>query len=546
LQGDPLAGTAAAFLDAGVSAVVAMQFSAQVEAANRFVGDLYTALAGEEQRPLDVAVRDARANRFFASDFVDAYQWGVPVLYLQSRQADLFAEVTPGQPQPDEAVPGLPQPSPSNVPPRAKPFLGRGEEMARVNFRLGRDRLVVLHGEGGIGKTALARELAEWHARRGTYPGGVAWVDLQASRTAEAIVEEVGVALAGEEFRRMSGDRAAWLGEYLRQRPALLVLDNFETVGRDPAVLGLVQEIPAPSAVLLTSRERVGGLARQGLPELRAQAGHALFVEWAVRSGWDGAGDGAQVREMCGVLDYMPLAIELVAPQAAELPLSVLLRRVRGSLAAVAADRPDLPKRHQSVEATLRLSYQGLSTEAQRLLARLAVFPGGVYPYEFQDPDGRTTDAIRAVCDLADWEPAAVELVGKGLLRLEGQRFVMHGLVRQYGLDRLEEAGERAEVERRAAEFFLVLAREARSLMGTDQARAALDVVEAERANLLWGQQWCVDCEEWDDAIAYGYALGQPLSTWGYWADSLLVIQRAVVAAESKGDKGHESALVHN
>ena len=364
LKGDPLAGTAAAFLDAGVPAVVAMQFSAQVEAANRFMGDLYAALASEERRPLDMAVRDARANRFFASDSLDAYQWGVPVLYLQSRETDLFAGVAPGQPQPDESVPGLPQPFPSNVPPRAKPFLGRGREMARVNFRLGRDRIVVLQGEGGIGKTALARELAEWHARRGTYPGGVAWVDLQTPRTVEAIVEEIGVVLAGEEFRRMSGDRAAWLREYLRQHPTLLVLDNFETVGQDPAALAFVQGVPEPSAVLITSREIVGGLARQGLPELEAQAGHALFVEWAVRSGWDGAGDGAQVREICRVLDYMPLAIELVAFKAAELPLSVLLRQVKGSLAAVAADRPDLPKRHQSVEATLRLSYQGLRTEA--------------------------------------------------------------------------------------------------------------------------------------------------------------------------------------
>jgi tetratricopeptide (TPR) repeat protein len=546
LKGDPLAATATAFLRAGVSAVVAMQFSAQVESVNRFVGDLYAALAGEERRPLDVAIRDARANRFFASDFVDAYQWGVPVLYLQSREADLFAGMTPGKPQPDEAVPGLPQPSPSNVPSRTKPFLGRGPEMAEVNFRLGRDRLVVLHGEGGIGKTALARELAEWHARRGTYSGGVAWVDLQTPRTAEAIVEEVGVALVGEEFRRMSGDRAAWLQEYLRQYHTLLVLDNFETVGRDPAVLGFVQGVSAPSAILLTSRERVGGLARQGLPELKAQTGHALFVEWAVRSGWDGAGDGARVREICGVLDYMPLAIELVAPQATELPLPVLLRRVKGSLAAVAADRPDLPPRHRSVEATLRLSYQGLSPEAQRLLARLAVFPGGAYPYEFQDPDGQATDAIRLVSDLADWEPAAVELVGKGLLRLEGQRYGMHGLVRQYGLERLEEAGERAEVERQAAEFFLALAQLSNSLMGTDQARAGLAMVETERANLLWGQEWHAEQEEWDGAIAYGYALGQPFSTWGYWADSLLVIQRAAAAAESKGDKGHQSALMSN
>jgi tetratricopeptide (TPR) repeat protein len=546
LKGDPLAGTAAAFLDAGVSAVVAMQFSAQVESMNRFVGDLYAVLAGEERRPLDVAVRDARSNRFFASDFVGAYQWGVPVLYLQSREADLFAGVTPSDPQPDEVVPGLPQPSPSNVPPRAKPFLGRGPEMAKVNFRLGRDRLVVLHGEGGIGKTALARELAEWHARRGTYPGGVAWVDLQTPRTAEAIVEEVGVALVGEEFRRMGGDRAAWLGEYLRQRPTLLVLDNFETVGQDPTVLGFVQGVPPPSAVLLTSRERVGGLARQGLREMSERTGHALFVEWAVRSGWDGAGDGAQVREMCRELDYMPLAIELVAPQAAELPLPVLLRRVKGSLAAVAADRPDLPKRHQSVEATLRLSYQGVSEEAQRLLARLAVFPGGAYPYEMQGPEGQVTEAIRVVCDLADWEPAAVELVGKGLLRLEGQRYGMHGLVRQYGLERLEEAGQRAEVERRAAEFFLELASFANSLMGTDQARAGLATVEAERANLLWGQQWHAEQEEWEPVIAYGYALEPVFDVGGFWADRVYVLQRGLEASERKGDQAEQGKFLHH
>ena len=381
-----------------------------------------------------------------------------------------------------------------NLPPRPQIFLGREREMVDTNRALlGKERVVVLRGEGGIGKTALAREVAAWQAERGRFPGGVAWVDLQTPRPLASIVEEIGAAVLGEAFRRAAADRAQLLREHLAGRATLIVLDNFETVRDDPLVLGFVGSLPAPSAAILTSRQRVRAGQVQRVRELKADDAAQLFIQWAGRAGWDGRGDGAQVQALCAELGYMPLAIELLAPQAAALTLATLLRRVQRSLAAVADERPGLPKRHQSVVAALGISYEGLSDGGKRFFPRLAVFPGGAWAYEFRTPDGAVSDAIRFVCGVDDWEPAAAELVDKGLARLEGQRYVLHPMVRRYGLELLERSGEREAVERRAAGFFLDLAEFASSVVGSEQARFGLAIVEAERANLLWGQEWWME-----------------------------------------------------
>lgn len=325
------------------------------------------------------------------------------------------------------------------------------------------------------------------------------------------------------------------------------MLDNFETVRDDPQVLGFVRSLPAPSAAILTSREAVRAGRTKWVRELEAGDAARLFTRWAQQAGWDGKGDGRQVETLCAELGHMPLAIELVAPQAASLPLATLLRRVRESLSAVADEWWDGMPRHRSVAAALQVSYDGLSDKAKRFFPCLAVFPSGANEL-----------SISEVCRVDDWEPAA-ELVNKGVARLEEQRYVLHPMVRRYRLELLEKSGEREAVERRAAEFFLALARFASSLVGTDEARLGLAMVEAERDNLLWGQGWWMEqgCrgqgskgaraqEAWERVIAYAYALQKPLDVGGYWAERRQVLERALEAARLKEDRREQASMAHN
>src|SRR5437667_4409839 len=50
-------------------------------------------------------------------------------------------------------------------------FSGRTRELLQIERWLMRGKLIVIHGFGGIGKTALAREAADWLTRTGMYQG---------------------------------------------------------------------------------------------------------------------------------------------------------------------------------------------------------------------------------------------------------------------------------------------------------------------------------------------------------------------------------------
>jgi hypothetical protein len=122
-------------------------------------------------------------------------------------------------------------------------FAGRWREMADVLELLlplppgisrpggaGR-RILTLTREGGIGKTSLAAELADWVAERGLFPGGVCEAACERFREpAQLLTRLLTVFGVAPEMQR--GDLHDLLGKAaavrLTDRPALLILDNLD------------------------------------------------------------------------------------------------------------------------------------------------------------------------------------------------------------------------------------------------------------------------------------------------------------------------------
>ncbi|HEY7032302.1 MAG TPA: NB-ARC domain-containing protein, partial [Thermomicrobiales bacterium] len=234
-------------------------------------------------------------------------------------------------------------------------FVGREREVAAVVDLLRRPgvRLVTLTGPGGVGKTRLAIRVAE-DAASG-FPDGIWFVELAPVRDPVLVASAVANGLGLRETADRSAEDA--VRDFLRQRRALLVLDNFEHVlAAGPSIAALLTACP-DLAVLATSRAvlRLSGEHAVAVPPLGlAPAGSTedeavrLFVARARAARHDfhlTAADVAAVAAICRRVDGLPLAIELAAARVRHLPPAALLAAMEQRLPMLTGGGRDLPAR---------------------------------------------------------------------------------------------------------------------------------------------------------------------------------------------------------
>ncbi len=379
---------------------------------------------------------------------------------------------------------------PTNLPGDLTTFIGRDEEVAAVGDELLVSRIVTLTGPGGSGKTRLA--LATARAVRARFPHGVWFVDLAGVRDPAQLEGSVAGSLGIRESADRTVDEA--LRTHLRERTALLVLDNLEQLLPDVAERVAVLVRGAPDLrVLATSREvlRISGERHHRVPPLEVDAAVGLFLDRARASRPDLALDAETIgaaRAIAERLGGLPLAVELAAARVRLLAPAQILERLGRALDLGGGAR-DLPERQRTLRSAIAWSHDLLSTEERRLFARLGVFASGFTPAgaaAIADPDGDLgMDVLDGLESLAD----------KSLVRVEpaigGEpRFGLHPLLREYALERLDDADERAQVERRFAAMCADIAAAARPwMLGADATEwlARLDVEDHNfRAAVDW------------------------------------------------------------
>jgi predicted ATPase len=365
-----------------------------------------------------------------------------------------------------EEFPPLKSLNNTNLPAAANALVGRGRELEELTAFLRRNevRLLTLTGAGGTGKTRLALEVAAELV--GEYPNGVFFVPLAPISDPSLVVPTIAQTLGVKEQAGEPLDRA--LSRELESKTMLLFVDNFEqVVGAAPDVAKLLERAPQLN-VLATSREplHLGAELEYAVPPLPDSEAVGLFRARAAN-----AEPPEAVAEICRRLDGLPLAIELAAARTKVLPPGKLLERLEQRLPLLVGKRRDVPARQQTLRATIAWSYDLLSSEEQRLFARLAAFAGGF-----------TLEAAEEICG-AELDTVS-SLVDKSLVRLSGDRFWMLETIREFAAERLGESGKPREWQLRHAEFFLALAEAAEpEFMGARQLEW-LQRLEVEHDNL--------------------------------------------------------------
>ncbi len=385
------------------------------------------------------------------------------------------------------------------LPAEVTSFVGRRQETAEVRRMLSTSRLVTLTGVGGVGKTRLALRVAD-DARR-AFPDGV-WLAELAELDNPALLAQ-GVTEALEIRDHSSRPAMDVLVDHLRDREALIVLDNCEHLLEDCARLADRLLRAAPRLRLLaTSRQVLGTAGEQslavpalGLPDARGPRPSLaalarcdavrLFVERAaaIVPGFRLDEDNRDAVELvCRRLDGIPLGIELAVVRLRALSVEQLLDRLDDRFRLLTTGSRTVLPRHRTLRALIDWSYE-LCGERERLLwARASVFAGSL-----------DLEAAEAVCsgegiDREEILDLVSGLVDKSILLREEHRAVvryrMLDTLRQYGRERLAASGEEASRLRLHRDYYRGLAADARAaLFGPAQVQW-FTRLQREHANL--------------------------------------------------------------
>ncbi|MBT8248644.1 MAG: hypothetical protein KJN81_00155 [Acidimicrobiia bacterium] len=428
------------------------------------------------------------------------------------------------------AIPGLPMSFPpirsvgstrNNLPASTSTLVGRSREMAEISDLLDQHRLVTVSGPGGIGKTRLALEIARQQLPR--YAHGVFMVDLAPVEDERLVLPVIGNSI-GVTDPSLTG-----IAGYLGDDPTLLFIDNFEQVIKASRDMGTMLQAARGLKILATSQlplriagERLYRLSPLGTDSSSTTSGSdaaKLFADraQAVDPSFRLEDHVHAVENLVGVLDGLPLAVELAAARINLMSPTEIAKRLTTGMGLLAGGASDAPERHRSVRAAIKWSYDLLAPVSQETLQRLSQFRGGM-TLDAAETVGHigTTDALTTIADLVDHGLLMRDTAG-----LSSSRFRMLEPIRLFAEETALTSGALPAIAAAHAAHFCDLASTAGVELEGERLPFWLAVLEEEFDNLR-------------ATLGFYESAGDPVSGLGILGDTWRFFQ----------GKGHLSELV--
>ncbi len=316
-------------------------------------------------------------------------------------------------------------------------FQGRAHELHELERRLRRERGFVLHAMGGMGKTALATEAADWWTRSGLFRDGACFVSFEQFTNAERVVQVLGAYCEGPRFDQLpASEQRRRAVELFHERELLLVWDNYESVlpqfnagagpGGSPYTdeerrrLGdLFHDLTSGDGkgrLLVTCRPGDTGLPGAHRKEIQglARADSLWLLHRILERDGLSLDDARLTREALDpLLDDLadhPLSLELVGPHLRTLRPEAIRADFAKLLHKFKQEAPE--ERNTSLLASLEFSRRHLTPASRDALPWLGLFSGGVFEDNFLDVSQIAPDA---------WEPIRTELQCIALIKVEDE-----------------------------------------------------------------------------------------------------------------------------
>lgn len=406
---------------------------------------------------------------------------------------------------------GLPK---HNLPFQTIPFVGRERLENDIEQYLQNPgcRLLTLTGPGGSGKSRLAIEVARKHLK--AFPDGAYFVRLAECEANAEIVPMIAKVL-GFSFSKYKDSgiqsegvqnvpqKQQLLG-YLHDKTILLILDNFEHLlsGVD-LLIDLLEAIPHIQ-LLVTSRIRLNILHEYicpvpglDLPEgyipLDVEDADELLKYGAVRFFVQCAQmttpsfqlkreNIAHVLHICQAMRGMPLGILLATAWLPVLDPQEICTEIDQNFDFLETTLYGLPERQRSMRAVFNHTWKLLSSREQGILQGLSIFRGGF---------SRQAASVVAGASLPDIKTLASKwLVERDHLG----RFILHELLRQYLVEKLDEdpSAKNKLNEKHLMFFTNFLQERSGDLEGNDPKQAVAEI-GSEIDNIRAAWNWALD-----------------------------------------------------
>jgi len=391
----------------------------------------------------------------------------------------------------------VPLPSPS--------LIGREREIGEVIALLSRNdggSIVTISGVGGVGKTTLARAVAD----RWNDDHFVVFVELASINRPDLMVSAIASALGIKESP--GTPLLDSLKASLSTRPYFLLLDNFEQIASaGPSLSELVDPVSSNLKLLVTSRvplhvpaETVFTLQPLPVPvgtslpvdELAGCESVRLFTERSrmVQPQFElTSGNLADVAGICRKLNGLPLAIELAAARMNFMSPAVVLKRLE-KLDVLSSGPSDAPKRQQTIRETIAWSYGLLNDSEKLVFARLGIFSGGCDLEAAESVckellDRSNLSVLDAVSSLVEHNLLVAKTAPNGDPRIQ-----MLEVVREFAVETLVENFELESARLAHAEHFLAVGEEAEPMLVAARSATWLERLETEHDNLRQALAW--------------------------------------------------------
>ncbi len=323
--------------------------------------------------------------------------WFVPVLYQREDDPRLFSHALqlPDETESELLLGDLPE-TPKHT------FIGRSRDLLKLERLLDRQSYAVIRGMGGIGKTAVAVELARWLVQCRRFER-CAFVSVETYTHERAIVDILGKQLVDEKYSvaEYGNDLDAALQPIIQvlqtQRP-LLVIDNMESlladVGNTEPVLALADTLLKSSPqtrLLFTTREPLPSpfnhksceieLGALSVTDAKALVMRVMNNEGLSLHHDDQGNTPEEVDALVGSIGCHARALVLLARELAQRGVTATTANVRVIMQELEQRHPG--QRELSLFASVELSLRRLLPKMREQIAGLAVFHDGGIIWSF-------------------------------------------------------------------------------------------------------------------------------------------------------------------